>query len=138
MTLEEIDIQLLIYLNSLGSEFWDPLWIVLTNKLTYIPLFAFIFYYIYRRFGLKQTAFIIPKKVIGKSTNSNLQSGIMLGAIDVVDGMCQRIIKETGWQHYNVIITGGFGKIISPHLRTKHILLSNLTLDGIRLTYENK
>ena len=59
MTLEEIDIQLLIYLNSLGSEFWDPLWIVLTNKLTYLPLFAFIFYYIYRRFGLKQTAFII-------------------------------------------------------------------------------
>ena len=59
MTLEEIDIQLLIYLNSLGSEFWDPLWIVLTNKLTYIPLFAFIFYYIYRKFGLKQTAFII-------------------------------------------------------------------------------
>ena len=59
MTLEEIDIQLLIYLNSLGSEFWDPLWIVLTNKFTYIPLFAFILYYIYRRFGLKQTAFII-------------------------------------------------------------------------------
>ena len=42
MTLEEIDIQLLVYLNSLGSEFWDPLWIVLTNKFTYIPLFIFI------------------------------------------------------------------------------------------------
>jgi len=47
MTLEEIDIQLLIYLNSLGSEFWDPLWIVLTNKLTYIPLFVFIVFYFY-------------------------------------------------------------------------------------------
>ena len=59
MTLEEIDIQILVYLNSLGSEFWDPIWITLTNKTTYIPLFAFIVYYIYKRFGLKQTAFII-------------------------------------------------------------------------------
>ncbi len=59
MTLEDIDIQILVYLNSLGSEFWDPIWITLTNKTTYIPLFAFIVYYIYKRFGLKQTAFII-------------------------------------------------------------------------------
>ena len=46
MTLEGIDVQLLVYLNSLGSEFWDPLWIVLTNKLTYIPLFIFIVFYL--------------------------------------------------------------------------------------------
>jgi undecaprenyl-diphosphatase len=59
MTLEDIDIQILVYLNSLGSEFWDPIWITLTNKTTYIPLFSFIVYYIYKRFGLKQTAFII-------------------------------------------------------------------------------
>ena len=59
MTLEDIDIQILVYLNSLGSEFWDPIWITLTNKTTYIPFFAFIVYYIYKRFGLKQTAFII-------------------------------------------------------------------------------
>ena len=59
MTLEGIDVQLLVYLNSLGSEFWDPLWIVLTNKLTYIPLFIFIVFKIYRRFGVKQMLFIL-------------------------------------------------------------------------------
>ena len=59
MTLEGIDIQLLVYLNSLGSEFWDPLWIVLTNKLTYIPLFIFIVFKIYQRFGVKQMLFIL-------------------------------------------------------------------------------
>ncbi len=59
MTLEEIDIQLLVYLNSLGSEFWDPLWIVLTNKLTYIPLFIFIVFKIYKKFGIKQMLFIL-------------------------------------------------------------------------------
>ena len=59
MTLEGIDVQLLVYLNSLGSEFWDPLCIVLTNKLTYIPLFIFIVFKIYRRFGVKQMLFIL-------------------------------------------------------------------------------
>ena len=59
MTLEEIDIQLLVYLNSLGSEFWDPLWIVLTNKLTYIPLFIFIVFKIYKKFEVKQVLFIL-------------------------------------------------------------------------------
>ena len=59
MTLEEIDIQLLIYLNSLGSEFWDPLWIVLTNKLTYIPLFAIIVFYFYKKFGFKQALLLL-------------------------------------------------------------------------------
>lgn len=59
MTLEGIDVQLLVYLNSLGSEFWDPLWIVLTDKRTYIPLFIFIVFKIYRRFGVKQMLFIL-------------------------------------------------------------------------------
>ena len=59
MTLEEIDIQLLVYLNSLGSEFWDPLWIVLTNKLTYIPVFIFIVFKIYKKFEVKQVLFIL-------------------------------------------------------------------------------
>ena len=59
MTLEGIDVQLLVYLNSLGSEFWDPLWIVLTNKLTYIPLFIFIVFKIYLQFGVKKMLFIL-------------------------------------------------------------------------------
>ena len=85
---------------------------------------------------LKKTAFIVPKTAVGKSTESNLQSGIMLGAIDVIDGMFQRILTEMGWENSNVIVTGGFGELISPHLLTKHTLLPTLTLDGIRIIYE--
>ena len=85
---------------------------------------------------LKKTAFIIPKTAVGKSTDSNLQSGIMLGAIDVIDGMFQRIITEMGWKNSNVIVTGGFGELISSHLTIKHMLIPTLTLDGIRIIYE--
>ena len=84
---------------------------------------------------LKETAFTMPKLVIGKDTATNLQSGIMFGAIDFIDGMFKRIQIEAGWNDVNNIITGGFGKLISPHLKTNHILLPELTLDGIRIIY---
>ena len=85
---------------------------------------------------LKETAFIVPKTAVGKSTESNLQSGIMLGAIDVIDGMFNRIQTEMGWKNPCNIITGGFGQLISPHLKIVHELIPTLTLDGIRIIYE--
>ena len=85
---------------------------------------------------LKETAFTVPASAIGKDTATNLQSGIMLGAIDVIDGMFKRIQFEMGWDNPNNIITGGFGELISPHLKTKHTLIPTLTLDGIRFIYD--
>ena len=86
---------------------------------------------------LKETAFTVPSLAIGKDTTTNLQSGIMLGAIDVIDGMFNRILEETGWKNSKKIITGGFGQLISPYLQTEHILFPTLTLDGIRIIYNN-
>ena len=87
---------------------------------------------------LKETAFIVPTSAIGKNTASNLQSGIMLGAIDIIDGMFSRIQSEMEWEDPYNIISGGFGEMISPHLQTKHALLPTLTLDGIRIIYEKQ
>ena len=85
---------------------------------------------------LKETTFTLPDSTIGKDTITNLQSGIMMGAIDSIDGMFSRIYSETGWTNTNAIITGGFGEIISPHLKTKHTLIPTLTLDGIQIIYK--
>ena len=85
---------------------------------------------------LKEVAFTLPTSAIGKDTPTNLQSGIMLGAIDVIDGMFGRIQSETGWEDPHTIITGGFGEMISSHLKTEHTLIPTLTLDGIRIIYE--
>ena len=84
---------------------------------------------------LKETAFTVPDIAVGITTASNLQSGIMLGAIDVVDGMFHRIMDEMKWDDCNIIVTGGFGELISPHLKTKHNYLPNLTLDGVRIIH---
>ena len=85
---------------------------------------------------IKETAFTVPEIAVGTTTKSNLQSGIMLGAIDVVDGMFTRMMDEMKWDNCNIIVTGGFGELISPHLKTEHKLLPNLTLDGIRIIYD--
>ena len=85
---------------------------------------------------LKETAFVIPKSPIGKDTATNLQAGIMFGAIDEVEGMVARINKETGWENTTIILTGGFSSLISAGLKIKHTLIPNLTLDGMRVIYE--
>ena len=87
---------------------------------------------------LNDTAFTVPTSAIGRDTATNLQSGIMLGAIDMIDGMFTRIQSETGWENPHIIITGGFGEMISPHLGTAHTLISTLTQDGIRIIYEQQ
>ncbi len=51
----EIDRELLVFLNNLGSEFWDPLWLLITDKLTFVPIFLFIIYSFFKDFGVKQT-----------------------------------------------------------------------------------
>ena len=79
---------------------------------------------------------LFPKKVIGKNTKTNLQSGIMFGAIDQVDGMIERINTETNCDN-EVILTGGFSKILSTYLKTKHTLDISLTLKGMIYIYES-
>ena len=49
----ELDRELFLYLNNLGSETWDGLWLIITNKLTFIPLYALLLFFIYKKYGLR-------------------------------------------------------------------------------------
>jgi undecaprenyl-diphosphatase len=55
----QLDEQLFVFLNSLGSERWDALWLLITNKLTWIPFYAVLLYLVYRHFGLKNMLIIM-------------------------------------------------------------------------------
>jgi undecaprenyl-diphosphatase len=52
------DKQLLIYLNSLGSEQWDPFWLFITNQLNWAPLFLLIIFLIFKNLGWKKGGFL--------------------------------------------------------------------------------
>ena len=55
----EIDREILVFLNNLGSELWDPIWLLITDKLTFIPIFLLIIYRFFKDFGVKQTLKIL-------------------------------------------------------------------------------
>ena len=49
----QIDTELLIILNNLGSEQWDSFWFFLTNQFSWSPLFALLLFLIFKKFGWK-------------------------------------------------------------------------------------
>ena len=57
--IKELDINLLVYLNSLGSETFDKFWLIITNQLNWTPLFLLMFYVIYKKIGGKQTLYVL-------------------------------------------------------------------------------
>ena len=85
---------------------------------------------------LNKVDYKLPKSVIGKSTTTNLQSGIMYGGIDAINGMLNRLKKEMNEEINNIVLTGGFSKILSPYINHKHTLDSDMTIKGIKLIWE--
>ncbi|SHI38550.1 undecaprenyl-diphosphatase [Mesonia phycicola] len=55
----QLDQELFLYLNNLGSETWDWFWVFITHKLSSIPLYAFLLYLLYKNYGLKPTIFTV-------------------------------------------------------------------------------
>ena len=53
--LAELDRELFLFLNNLGSEQWDWMWIAISDKWMAIPLYAILLYLIFRKFGWKPT-----------------------------------------------------------------------------------
>lgn len=57
--IKELDTSLLVYLNGLGSETYDKLWLIITNQLNWTPFFILLFYLIYKKIGGKQTLYLL-------------------------------------------------------------------------------
>ena len=53
--LVELDHEVFLFLNQLGSSGWDPFWNFITNKYSSIPFYALLVFLMYRALGLKKT-----------------------------------------------------------------------------------
>lgn len=55
----QIDKELLIFLNNLGSEQWDSFWLAITNQFNWSPLFALLLFLIFKKFGWKNGGLLL-------------------------------------------------------------------------------
>jgi type III pantothenate kinase len=86
---------------------------------------------------LPRVELIAPATAVGKNTVSALQSGLVFGYAEMVDGMVERIRKEAeGVQDLTVIATGGFSEVVQGHCRNVDLYDPLLTLTGLRLIAE--
>ncbi|TVP47078.1 MAG: type III pantothenate kinase [Gemmatimonadales bacterium] len=82
---------------------------------------------------LPRVAFQPPERVIGRRTESCLQSGIFHSAVDAMDGIVRRIRAEWGRPEALVVGTGGLAGLLAPHSSTMDRVEPWLTLVGLEL-----
>jgi type III pantothenate kinase len=84
---------------------------------------------------LLKVPFEAPQRVIGKTTTSGLQSGMVYGFAGQVDGIAARVREELGAPDAPVVATGGLAELIAPHTKTIGKVDPELTLQGLRLVW---
>ncbi len=55
----QLDKQLLVFLNGLGSERFDGLWLIITKQAYWTPIFLYVFYLLYKKLGWKHMLLVI-------------------------------------------------------------------------------
>jgi len=76
-----------------------------------------------------------PPSVIGTTTESSIQSGLMFGTVELINGLIDRIERQLG-HSVRSIATGGLANVIAPYTDKIERVEPFLTLDGLRLIYE--
>ena len=72
------------------------------------------------------------KKVIGKDTKSAINSGVYIGYSCLINGILEKIIKQTK-KKYTVVLTGGYSKIFKKSIKFKSVVNKDITLYGLAI-----
>ena len=79
---------------------------------------------------------VLPARVIGRTTVSNIQSGIIYGFIGSVEKIVGRMKREMNCEGIKVIATGGMAHMVKDNSDVIDEINPDLTLTGLRLIYE--
>ena len=76
-----------------------------------------------------------PGVVLGTNTTEAIQIGFVVGEGARIDGLVERVEEALGYEIHNVIATGGLSHRIAPLSRKINEVNLELTLEGLRLIY---
>jgi len=76
-----------------------------------------------------------PKRAIGRTTVSSMQSGLYFGYIGLVTNTIAEIRKELG-ENARVVSTGGFGSQVAAELPAIEAYEPDLVLEGLMIIHE--
>lgn len=78
----------------------------------------------------------LPKKVICKSTITNMQAGLLYGFAGLVEKIVYKMKQELKREDAVVVATGGLSETIASETPCIDVIDRTLTLEGLRLLYE--
>jgi len=84
---------------------------------------------------LPRIELVAPPAAIGRNTIHCMQSGLVLGYVELIEGLVERIRAELGG-HARVIGTGGLATVLAKETKVIEVVDQMLTLEGLRLIYE--
>ena len=69
--------------------------------------------------------------ILGDTTESSMMSGVINGITAEIEGMIAALNKEIGF--FNIILSGGDGKIFAKKLKSRIFAVDNIVLHGLNL-----
>ena len=78
----------------------------------------------------------MPKQVIGKTTITNIQSGILYGFIGSVEKIVTEMKKEINAENARVVASGGMAYLVGNYSSVIDEYNPDLTLIGLKMIYE--
>lgn len=85
---------------------------------------------------LPRVELAMPEQVLGMSTVTQMQAGVVAGYVGNIEYLVTRIRREMNEPYAHVVATGGLSKLIAQETDCIDIQDSFLILDGLRAMYQ--
>lgn len=134
--IQKYDVLVLDFLNGLGVSTLDPFWLFITKIYVWIPFFAILFFFAFKKSTKKQMIIILVAGII--------MLGLVIGLTEIVkvivvrlrpcnnaslDGLFREVISPTGFSFYSghtatsVAIATYFIALLGKQFKTIYVLI---------------